>query len=255
MASASYSGPLPNNDHTTKITGAPGQLPGHRRTSEEEEIQAQYDNTNFSSSTVHEKGVKGNDDGDDEDDESSGQERRTSLVRDLARTMTRQSTYSAADGASPFDADLESPLNPQGKHFSAMAWAKAVVRHMNDTGRQTRKAGVCYQNLNVFGYGQPTDYQKDIGNVWLDAIALPRTLLGHGKRRIDILRDFDGVVHNGEMLVVLGPPGSGCSTFLKTISGETNGIYVNDDAYFNYQGKFTASEVLPYAHVINHSVV
>lgn len=38
------------------------------------------------------------------------------------------------------------------------------------------------------------------------------------------------------MLVVLGPPGSGCSTFLKTISGEINGFYVDKNSYINYQG-------------------
>jgi energy-coupling factor transporter ATP-binding protein EcfA2 len=35
---------------------------------------------------------------------------------------------------------------------------------------------------------------------------------------LEILRDFDGLVKSGEMLVVLGRPGSGCSTFLKTIA-------------------------------------
>ncbi len=35
-----------------------------------------------------------------------------------------------------------------------------------------------------------------------------KKLVGLGKpRKIDILQDLDGVVHNGEMLVVLGPPG------------------------------------------------
>lgn len=38
------------------------------------------------------------------------------------------------------------------------------------------------------------------------------------------------------MLVVLGPPGSGCSTFLKTIAGETHGFFVDESSYLNYQG-------------------
>lgn len=63
-----------------------------------------------------------------------------------------------------------------------------------------------------------------------------RSLLGYKGRKIDILQGLDGVVHAGEMLVVLGPPGSGCSTFLKTISGETHGFYVDDKSYLNYQG-------------------
>jgi ABC-type multidrug transport system ATPase subunit len=38
------------------------------------------------------------------------------------------------------------------------------------------------------------------------------------------------------MLVVLGRPGSGCSTLLKTISGETDGFFVDSQSYINYQG-------------------
>ena len=36
------------------------------------------------------------------------------------------------------------------------------------------------------------------------------------------------------MLVVLGPPGSGCSTLLKTLAGETHGFKVQGE--LNYQG-------------------
>ncbi|KPM35009.1 Multidrug resistance protein CDR1 [Neonectria ditissima] len=171
----------------------------------------------------------------DDDDDSSEHERRASMVRDLARTYTQQSQYSAVEG-NPFTADKDSPLNPHNEHFRAMTWARSIVRLLADSGLSPRRAGVCYRGLNVFGYGQPTDYQKDVGNVWLEAAALPRKLLGYGNTRIDILRDFDGLVRCGEMLVVLGPPGAGCSTFLKTIAGETSGIYVDDEAYFNYQG-------------------
>lgn len=38
------------------------------------------------------------------------------------------------------------------------------------------------------------------------------------------------------MLVVLGRPGSGCSTFLKTIAGETHGFYIDQASDINYQG-------------------
>ena len=38
------------------------------------------------------------------------------------------------------------------------------------------------------------------------------------------------------MLVVLGRPGSGCSTLLKTISGETHGFYIDQKSEINYQG-------------------
>ncbi|KAF4467163.1 ATPase [Fusarium albosuccineum] len=177
----------------------------------------------------------------EDEDEDSELERRHSIVRDLARQYTHQSQMSTISG-NPFLADDDSPLNPRSERFKALAWAKSVVKMLHDNGLSSRKTGVCYQNLSVFGYGQPTDYQKNVANVWLEAAEWPRQVMGYGKTRIDILQEFDGVVKNGEMLVVLGPPGSGCSTYLKTIAGETSGIYVNDDAYFNYRG-ITAHEM------------
>jgi ABC-type hemin transport system ATPase subunit len=39
------------------------------------------------------------------------------------------------------------------------------------------------------------------------------------------------------MLVVLGRPGSGCTTFLKTIAGEMHGLNITEDSHINYQGK------------------
>lgn len=171
-----------------------------------------------------------------EDGEDSEAERRESIVRNLARQYTNQSQLSTISG-NPFTADENSPLNPRSSKFRALAWAKSISKMHSETGFTNRKAGVCYQNLNVFGYGQATDFQKNVANIWLEVASWPRQLMGYGKTRIDIIRDFDGVVKNGEMLVVLGPPGSGCSTFLKTISGETNGIYIGEDAYFNYRGK------------------
>lgn len=41
----------------------------------------------------------------------------------------------------------------------------------------------------------------------------------------------------GEMLLVLGRPGSGCSTFLKALSGDTRGFEIEDKVAINYQGK------------------
>ncbi|OTA99748.1 hypothetical protein M426DRAFT_67197 [Hypoxylon sp. CI-4A] len=176
-------------------------------------------------------------------EDDSELERRESIVHELARRYTTQSHATGADGRNPYlDAGEDSPVNPHSSKFNARAWAKSVVQLADREGQQFRTAGVTFQNLNVHGFGAATDYQKDVGNVWLEGLGLARKALGQGQRKIDILRSFDGVVHKGEMLVVLGPPGSGCSTFLKTIAGETNGIYLDENSYFNYQG-LTAHEM------------
>ncbi|KAF4453657.1 ATPase [Fusarium austroafricanum] len=163
--------------------------------------------------------------------------RRHSIVRDLARQYTNTSTHLQGASAEAFR-DADSPLNPHSENFNARSWAKAISKTMGENGSGFRQSGICFQDMNVFGYGAETDYQKDVGNVWLGLPSMARDLISpnSGKRRIDILRGFDGVVNAGEMLVVLGPPGSGCSTFLKSVSGETNGIYMDKSTYFNYNG-------------------
>ena len=175
-----------------------------------------------------------------EDSDASEMERRHSTVQQLARQISAQSAGDMHhDNKSLFANDNpDSSLNPHSEKFNARSWAKAVANKAHEAGSGYRRSGFCFQNMNVFGYGAETDYQKDVGNVWSSLPGMARSLFSKtgGQRRIDILNNFDGVVRNGEMLVVLGPPGAGCSTFLKSIAGETNGIYIDPSTYLNYQG-------------------
>ncbi|RAH65074.1 ATP-binding cassette transporter [Aspergillus aculeatinus CBS 121060] len=137
--------------------------------------------------------------------------------------------------------DPESPLNPFSKRFNARAWATGVAELAAERGQDFRRVGLCFQDLHVFGYSTSTDFQKTVANIWL---ALPGMIARRfwpsatksGQTRVDILRGFDGILDPGEMCVVLGPPGSGCSTFLRAISGDRNGIHINQGSYFNYHG-------------------
>jgi hypothetical protein len=180
---------------------------------------------------------KGFDDSTDSTDEED--ERREKQIQGLARKMTQHSShYGDGDDVNPFDAPAGSRYDPSSPSFNAKAWVRrAMDFHRADPqAGPPRTAGIAFRNLNVFGYGSATDYQKSVGNVWLESVGIAQKLLGKGQRRIDILRDFEGIVNPGEMLVVLGPPGSGCSTFLKTVSGEMNGLNIEEGSYINYQG-------------------
>ena len=159
-------------------------------------------------------------------------------VKRLARQMTRAtSTYSQV-GANPWEYDPGTALDPNSDSFRPRAFIKAMINlQAQEEGKSLgRTAGLAFRNLSAYGYGAGTDYQKSVGNIWLQAVGFVRKLAGIGQRRIDILRNLDGLVRAGEMLVVLGPPGSGCSTFLKTITGETHGYTVDKDSHINYQG-------------------
>ncbi|KUJ24542.1 uncharacterized protein LY89DRAFT_776636 [Mollisia scopiformis] len=159
-----------------------------------------------------------------------------SIVQELALGNTGDDD---PDGKQIFGGnDPNSPLNPHSEKFNARAWGVNFTRIAHKHGKKFRQVGLCFQSLNVFGYGTPTDFQKDVGTVWLALPGMVRRFFSStsGQTRINILHQFDGLLRPGEMLCVLGPPSSGCSTFLKTISGETDGIFVDENSYFNYQG-------------------
>ncbi|PLN79457.1 putative multidrug resistance ABC transporter [Aspergillus taichungensis] len=171
-----------------------------------------------------------------EDSISSLRTREAEILK-LARRFTQQS-YGSGATQNPFSAQPGSTLDPNGDHFDARAWCKAMLQMSTEDGRahSSRILGVAFSNLNVHGFGSDTDFQKSVGNVWLEAVGLVRRFMGQRQRKIDILQKLDVLVEAGEMLVVLGPPGSGCTTFLKTIAGETYGFYVDKKSDLNYQG-------------------
>jgi ATP-binding cassette subfamily G (WHITE) protein 2 (PDR) len=167
--------------------------------------------------------------------QQQAEETNDEAVLELARRLTTQS-HSAPGSLFPVPA--EGPLDPNSPHFNAKKWARAFYDLRTDIldGCPPKTTGFAFRNLDVYGYGSATDFQKSVGNILLEAGTVARKLLRKKQQRVDILHDLEGVVHNGEMLAVLGPPGSGCSTFLKTVAGETHGFHVGDDAVMNYQG-------------------
>ncbi|KKK21251.1 hypothetical protein AOCH_004898 [Aspergillus ochraceoroseus] len=173
---------------------------------------------------------------DERDYEQDAEDEVTRLAQQLTHQSTRFSTHNVEN---PFlEVGEDSTLNPASPNFKAKNWMKNLLAlSSRDPERYPRReAGVAFRNLSIHGYGSATDYQKDVFNSVLQIGALARAVMGNGKQKIHILRDFAGLVKSGEMLVVLGRPGSGCSTFLKTLAGEMNGIYMDPESELNYQG-------------------
>lgn len=163
----------------------------------------------------------------------------TQEVHRLARKYSEMSHPDAGADDNPFEATPGSSVDPASENFKARAWVKAMlkVHQGNEAYNKPRTAGVSFRNLSAFGYSASTDYQKTVGNYVLELTGLARRAMGHGPQKVDILRNCDGLVRAGEMLVVLGPPGSGCTTFLKTLAGETHGFKLSKETHLNYQGE------------------
>lgn len=127
-------------------------------------------------------------------------------------------------------------IDPSNKDFNPYVWARMLLRLFDEEGVKLRRAGFTFQNLNVSGSGSALNLQKNVGSILAAPFRLNDYLrLNKGPEK-QILRNFDGIVKSGEMLVVLGRPGSGCSTLLKTICGELSGLNLQKESVMHYNG-------------------
>ncbi|KIW92594.1 uncharacterized protein Z519_06441 [Cladophialophora bantiana CBS 173.52] len=95
-------------------------------------------------------------------------------------------------------------------------------------GIKPKYIGVIWDNLTVRGIGGIKNFVKVFPDAFIDFFNVPGTImsiLGIGKkgREFNILQGFRGVAKPGEMVLVLGRPGSGCTTFLKVLANQRYG--------------------------------
>ncbi|PVI00433.1 ABC transporter CDR4 [Periconia macrospinosa] len=148
--------------------------------------------------------------------------RELSRTSHLSRVQSRRSQKgAAADVEKAVDESSEEPFDLQ-----------TVLRGNRDeeemAGIKSKQIGVSFDGLTVRGIGGVKNYIKTFPDAFVsffNVYDIAKGLLGLGKkgREFDILKDFKGVVKPGEMCLVLGRPGSGCTTFLKVIANQRYG--------------------------------
>lgn len=133
----------------------------------------------------------------------------------------------------------DSALDPHSSTFDGRSWVRTLVDLYNSNlPTRPRSLGVAFRNLTVYGDTSGATHQTSAGNIFISAFKSVARRLGGVKqsKQVTILKDFEGVLDEGELLLVLGPPGSGCSTLLKTIAGETAGLRESPETSWNYRG-------------------
>lgn len=106
---------------------------------------------------------------------------------------------------------------------------------------ENERTSIAYQNLTVYGFDARASHQRTFVNLPFTVIRrfARRILATSQDSRTCILQGFEGLVLDGEMLLVLGKPGSGCTTLLRVLAGDTHGLEIDPAAILNYQGKAT----------------
>lgn len=128
-----------------------------------------------------------------------------------------------------------SHLEPTSNDFDLYKWMIAQVRKYESGTLQPRKTGVVFKNLSVHGSGAEIQVQQTVHSI-LTAPLRIGSLVSRQKHHKTILHGFNGYVRRGEMLLVLGRPGAGCSTFLKSISADTSGLTMDAASEIHYDG-------------------
>lgn len=110
-----------------------------------------------------------------------------------------------------------------------------------EAGLKNRELGVTWRNLNVEVPAADSAINHN-GISQFDFMHHVRTLR-HNTPQKKILVNSHGCVKPGEMLLVLGRPGSGCTTLLKLLANRRGGYTVNGDVHF---GTMDHKEAEPY---------
>ncbi|KAL1794536.1 hypothetical protein ACET3X_007957 [Alternaria dauci] len=150
---------------------------------------------------------------------------------DLFRALSRRRT-SQANGLSKANTNAsERSQEEEDEINNLMSKMFGRTRQEASEEEKTRHQGVIFKHLTVKGMGIGAALQPSVGSIFLDPVRLVKNLLTKGPRQAagrppvrTLLDDFSGCIRPGEMVLVLGRPGSGCSTFLKMIGNQRYGF-------------------------------
>lgn len=137
-------------------------------------------------------------------------------------------------------------LDPNSDSFDSKYWV-ANLRTLHDsdpTYYKPASLGVAYKGLRAYGKAAVADYQANFANgAWKTLQSVKERLFPSSETQaFDILKPMDGLALPGELTVVLGRPGAGCTTFLKTLAGHTYGFHVDKELVLSYDG-WTPAEI------------
>ena len=131
-----------------------------------------------------------------------------------------------------------------------------------EKGDSAKKVGVIFKNLTVKGMGSTTTSTKTLPDAILGTFGpdlyniitrfIPALRLNKHQQLRTLVNDFTGVVRDGEMMFVLGRPGSGCTTFLKAIANK-RGEYAQVTGDVSYGGISAEEQNAHYRGEVNYN--
>ncbi|RAK97174.1 uncharacterized protein BO80DRAFT_428515 [Aspergillus ibericus CBS 121593] len=172
-----------------------------------------------------------------------GPEERQTLVRiATAESMRRRSSvytqHTATGKRDTLDTIREDDprLDPQTDKFDLGKWLAFRLQEFHRDGSRTIRPGIVFKNLTISGTGAAVRFQDTVASTLSAPLQIGDLLRNRHSPPKRILNEFNGLMKSGELLLVLGRPGAGCSTFLKSLCGQLDGLTVDDSSVIHYNG-------------------
>ncbi|KAJ4109141.1 ATP-binding cassette transporter snq2 [Fusarium oxysporum] len=188
---------------------------------------------------------------------SRAQSRRTSTAARV-RSEKHEHDYDDDDGSKT---DVEAgPEESEGFELGRFMREGHFEKRSEEEG-SLKRVGVVYENLTVKGVGSTTTFVRTVPDAILGTFGpdlynvltryFPSLRIGKPPTRT-LINDFTGCVRDGEMMLVLGRPGAGCSTFLKAISNNRES-YAAVEGEVSYSGISAAEQKKHYRGEVNYN--
>lgn len=148
------------------------------------------------------------------------------LERQLTRHLSRSQTSL-------------SQANPESERFDLEVFLKKMFARSQDEGLHRRESSVVFEDLCVDGIGSGVTFGETVGSVFMKPLSIFSNWKQFRHKPVKhILQNFTGAVQPGEMFLVLGRPGAGCSTLLKTLANNTH-------SYSDIRGEISFGGISP----------
>ncbi|WKT43317.1 hypothetical protein QSH57_008153 [Fusarium oxysporum f. sp. vasinfectum] len=188
---------------------------------------------------------------------SRSQSRRTSTAARV-RSEKHEHDHDDDDGSKT---DVEAgPEESEGFELGRFMREGHFEKRSEEEG-SLKRVGVVYENLTVKGVGSTTTFVRTVPDAILGTFGpdlynvltryFPSLRIGKPPTRT-LINDFTGCVRDGEMMLVLGRPGAGCSTFLKAISNNRES-YAAVEGEVSYSGISAAEQKKHYRGEVNYN--
>ena len=157
-------------------------------------------------------------------------------IQEEARKHTHEPTMKDDLEAPPPKPPSSADPFDENARFDLGAFLKYQNEVLRERNHELPSMGLAFQDLNVTGYGSGAKLNTSVGSMMLTPLHFVPLLREMIKPHVKhILNGVTGCVKPGEMLLVLGRPGSGCTTLLKSLASYRDG-YRTIDGKVSYEG-------------------